>query len=147
MGIYYKKACIMYGNPGTWIYGDVGYEQADTDHEQVERYDHVASGGARVSYYVGERRFIERTFRWQSDALIEQWRTFFRAHGGQGREFWYYDDAPPVYGTGSLFGAAGLKYGGTSVGVLVVLENTDFRPEREDVDGYWSHHLTMRRVV
>lgn len=146
MSIYHKKACIMYGNPGTWIYGGVGYEQADTDYEQVERSDTVAADGSRVSYYTGERRFIDRTFRWQPDSLMEQWRTFFRTFGGRGEMFWYYDDAPPICGNAGNAGG-GLYCGGTSVGVLVVLENTEFRPSREDADGYWSVQLTMRRAV
>lgn len=146
MSIYFEKACIAYGNPLVWIYGDVGYETADTEYEQVERHDQVAANGARASYYVGERRFIDRTFRWQPDARMEQWRTFFRNHGGRGKAFWYYDDAPPIYGAAGNFGA-GLNYGGTSVGVLVYLENTEFRPEREDVDGYWMIQITMRRTV
>jgi len=146
MTTYLNKACIMYGNPGTWIFGGVGYEQGDSEYEQVERYDHVAADGTRASYYVGERRFITRTFRWQTDANMENWRTFFRTWGGKGKSFYYYDDQPPIYGDGSIFGASGLYYGGGSTGVVVVLEDTEFRPEREEVDGYWSVVLTMRRV-
>lgn len=145
MSLYLKKACIMYG-VNTWIFGGVGYEQADMDSEEVERYDHIASDGGKVSYYVGERRMIDRTFRWQDDTLEESWRTFFRNSGGRGEPFWYYDDSPPICGSAGNAGG-GAVCGGISTGVLVTLEPTQFRPGREDVDGYWAVQLTMRRVV
>jgi hypothetical protein len=146
MSLYYRTGAFMYGNPGTWLFTDAPKEPGDTDTEQAERYDQVASNGARVSYFVGERRFIERVFRFQSDALLAQWRTFWREHAGRGKEFWYYEDTPPIYGTGDTFGDAGLVYGGSVAGVLVRAEQTDFRPEPEEVAGYWAIQLTMRRL-
>src|SRR5690349_7141324 len=123
MTTYYRKGSICYGNPGTWIHTGSPKEQSDTDTKQAERYDQKASNGQRVSYFVGNADFLERTFRWLSDAILAQFQTFWDNHAGQGKEFYYYEDQPAIYGSAGLFGAAGLVYGGSVAGVLVKMEN------------------------
>jgi len=149
-GTYFKQAAIAWiGIPFQTFLGRVGYEASDGEYTTVDRVDHVAADGQKVSYFIGERRFIIRSFRYQSDSALASFLSFFRTHGGQGKEFVYHEDAPPLCGLSYAgYASTSLICGGSvSAGIPVTLEDLEFRPTREEIDGYWQWVVTMRRKV
>lgn len=147
---WFIKPFFGYNNNEDYLYPGEGRENY-REPKQVERFDHVSANGQKVSYYVGGRDFIEVTIPWQTDAQLVEWQTMWDTIS-QGDEFSYHtDDSIPICGDGTISGDGTIcgdpASGDTYTMTTVTLEDTEFNPEPEEIDGYWRMTIRMREAV
>jgi len=106
-----------------------------------------------MTYYIGPRHFTEVTFRWQSETLRSEWIDFWDIIE-DGTEFYYIEDSHmPLCGGGAKCGdgsKCGTHTSDDSTAItttLMTVDQDEFSPDREDVEGYYSIRLRMREYV
>jgi len=140
---------LAYNGESQFLYpGVVGEDYREP--KSVDRRDHVA-GNYTLSYKVGKQDFIEVRFPWQSDALIIQWNLWWSTVMGGALFYYCTVDSVGLFGDGSLVGSQPFigvgDTGLVNTSTLVKVDMLDFVPEREEVWGYWSVAIRMRKVV
>ena len=142
---------FSYNNDFDYFYPSIGLEQPSRREWGGERYDHIAGGGARCSYFVGDRDFIRVEFAWQTDSQKTEWLTFWDAVK-DGAAFVYHDD-DSYYKSGTGTCGDGKTSGdletiGASDNALTVkIENQTFEMQPMEVSGQWRTPVIEMRVV
>ena len=147
--MHLRKPFFSYNQDISYFYPGVpGQDIVDT--EGVDRFDHIAADGTKLSYLIGPRAFRDVAFRWISDAKKAEFLTFWDAIKG-GATFRYATDATVrKLGTGTL--GDGYILGQDADGVTIsstyyTAENTELVFTEDEVYGYWTTNMRMREVV
>ncbi len=147
--MHLRKPYFVYNDDTSYFYPDVPAQNiADT--EGVDRFDHIAADGTKLSYYVGPRTFREVTFRWISESKKTDFKGFWDGIKGGGTFRYATSSTVRKLGTGTL--GDGYILGQDSDGVTITstyytAENTELVFSEDEVYGFWTTTIRMREVV
>jgi len=147
--MHLRKPFFSYNNDIDHFYPDVPAQDI-VDTEGVDRFDHIAADGTKLSYLIGPRTFRDIGFRWISEAKKTQFQTFWAAVKGGSTFRYASDDTVRKLGTGTL--GDGYKLGQDLEGATITseyytAENTELVFTEDEVYGYWTTNMRMREVV
>ena len=147
--MHLRKPFFSYNNDVDYYYPGVPAQDI-VDTSGVDRLDHIAADGTKLSYYIGPRTFQDVVFRWISDGKKAEFQTFWGAIRGGSTFRFISDDTVRTLGTGTL--GDGYKLGQDSDGATITstyytAENTELIFTEDEVYGYWTTNLRMREVV
>ena len=147
--MHLRKPFFVYNWDADYFYPDTPGENI-TDTEGVDRFDHIAADGTKLSYYVGPRTFRDVSFRWISDAKKTEFLTFWAAVKGGAKFRYASDDTVRKLGTGTLgdLYILGQDIDGVTISsTYYTAENTELVFTEDEVWGRWTTNLRMREVV